>query len=117
MEYKTVSDGDYTYTILLQITIDGKMSLYEDVYEGFTNPAMTGGLSMNNSTTTYYISKQGSNEAVNLRVGTTYSKRFRKIAQVFFEDCPDLLEKINSKSYFKRYGIKEVINFYNAECQ
>ena len=111
-----VGSGEYETVKLLQIAIEGEVSLYENVYIGVTNPATTGGFSMNYSSVTYYISRRGSNKAINLRIGTTYSRRFRKIAKEFFKDCNDLIEKINTKSYFKRYGIASVVEYYNKNC-
>ncbi len=123
------SEQNYVYKIiegsggvgsvkLLEIIITGKINLYQDFSSGMTYvPNMSGsGYGFSNySKTTYYISKTGSDTVTNLRIGNTYSNRFKKIAENYFKSCPELLEKINNK-YFKRYGIGSVIKYYNQNC-
>jgi hypothetical protein len=117
-EYKVVEDSGGLGSIkLIEIIKTGKVTLYQDYASGVTyGPNMSGGYGFSSySKTTYYISKSGSDVVTNLRIGNTYSKRFKKIAKRYFNDCPDLLEKINSK-FFKRYGINAVVEYYNKKC-
>ena len=118
-EYKYVEGFEGFGSIkLLEIIIVGKSNLYQDYSSGMTyGPNMTGGYGFSShSKTTYYISKNGEDIAINLKIGNTYSKRFKKIAQKIFSDCPELLNMINTK-HFNRYGIKSVVNHYNEECK
>lgn len=136
------SDQEYEYKIvagvgsikLIEILKSGKVNLYQDYASGMLyGPNMTGGYGSNitdgyvsnmtgdfgftsYSKTTYYISVNGSDAVTDLRIGNTYSKRFKEIAKKYFKDCPDLLEKINSK-FFKRYGIHSVVEYYNEKCE
>lgn len=117
-EYKVVQDSGGVGSIkLIEIIKTGKVTLYQDYASGVTYGSnMSGSYGFTSySKTTYYISKNGSDVVTNLRIGNTYSKRFKKIAKRYFSDCPDLLEKINSK-FFKRYGIHAVVEYYNKSC-
>ncbi len=117
-EYKIVQGSGGVGSIkLIEFLKVGKVNLYQDYASGMTyGPNMTGGYGFTSySKTTYYISESGSDTVTNLRIGNTYSKRFKKIAKKYFNNCPDLLEKINNK-YFKRYGIESVIEYYNINC-
>lgn len=117
-EYKIIDGtGGVSSIILLEIIRTGKVNLYQDFISGVSyGPNMSGGYGFSNySKTTYYISQKESNIVTKLRIGNTYSKRFKKIAKKFFNSCPDLLEKINSK-FFKRYGIHSVVDYYNKKC-
>ena len=67
------------------------------------------------SKTTYFMSINSNDVAINLKIGNTYSKRFKKIAKKYFSDCPDLLSKIENK-YFSRYDIRNVVEYYNNKC-
>ncbi|WP_445713527.1 hypothetical protein [Flavobacterium sp.] len=118
-EYKIVEgSGGVGSVKLIEILKTGKINLYQDYASGMSyGPNMTGGYGFTSySKTTYYISENGSDTVTNLRIGNTYSKRFKKIAKKYFNDCPDLLEKINSK-FFKRYGIHSVVKYYNEKCE
>lgn len=117
-EYKIIENSGKSADIkLLEITKTGKINLYKETYTGMTNPAMAGGMSMPYSTSTYYISKNNEIFGVNLRQGNVYSKRFRRIAKKYFSDCPDLMNKIKARDFFKRYGIESVVDYYNETCE
>ncbi len=119
-EYKfTYFDGSKNYK-LLELFKTGKVNLYIKNISGRTNPAVTGGfgMGMSYSSINYYISKKNSDLVLDLRQGNTYSKRFRKkIATEFFNDCSDLMDKINTREYFNRYGIESVVDYYNKNCE
>ena len=116
-EYKLVVNFGLERFKLLKIAKAGTVSLYEQVMSGRTNPHVTGGFSTSYSSVKYYISKIGSNRATDLREGNTYSKRFREIAEKYFGDCSDLMDKIKTRKFFKRYGIHAIVNYYNKECK
>jgi hypothetical protein len=117
-EYKVAGAVGYEDFKLFKIVKTGKITLYEEVFNGRTNPGTMGGLNMSYSSVNYYISKVGSNRVTNLREGNTYSKRFRKkIALKYFSDCSDLMDKINTREFFNRYGIESVVDYYNEKCE
>ncbi|OBX25571.1 hypothetical protein A9996_08995 [Gelidibacter algens] len=98
---------------------EGKVNLYQDFVSStmyVPNMAAGGGYGFaGSSSTLYYISRGGSDTVINLRACNTYSNRFKKMANDYFKDCNDLIDKINSK-YFDRYGIQSVVNYYNEDC-
>ncbi len=119
-EYKVIEGSGISGNVkLLEIILTGNVNLYRDVSSGTTtyiaNGAGTGFGISSSSKITYYISNTGSDIATDLRIGNTYSNRFKTIAIKYFKSCPDLLEKINSK-YFKRNGIGSVVKYYNENC-
>jgi hypothetical protein len=119
LEYKIIEGMGSTDSVkLLEKIVDGKFNLYEDYISGISySPTFSGNYGFSNySKTTYYICKNGDDTVIDLRIGNTYSERFKEIAQKSFSDCPDLLNKIDTK-YFKRYGIREVVNYYNKSCK
>jgi hypothetical protein len=70
----------------LEIIKIGKLNLYQDYASGISySPNMTGGGYgfTNYSKTTYYISERETDTVTNLRIGNTYSKRFKKIVQIY----------------------------------
>jgi len=119
-EYKfTYLDG-YKHYKLLEVYKTGKVNLYIKELNTSTNPSVTGGfgMGMSYSSIKYYISKKNNDTIVDLRQGNVYSKRFRKkIAPNFFNDCSDLIEKINTRDFFNRYGINSVVDYYNEKCE
>ncbi len=67
--------------------------------------------------TLYYISRKGQDFADRVRVGIKF-KKFKKISDLYFRDCPDLISKIESK-YFKREdheGVEDLVIYYNENC-
>lgn len=118
-EYKIIEGMGSTDGVkLLNKIVAGRINLYEDYKSGVSySPTMNGSYGFSNySKTIYYISKNGDDTVIDLRIGNTFSERFKEIAQNSFSDCPDLLNKIGTK-YFKRYGIIEVVNYYNKSCK
>jgi len=113
-EYKIIKGSASTNIKLLGVVSIGKVNLYQEsiasrlpMNSGFGNTTYT--------TLKYYLSKGDSDETIPLREGNTYSKKFKRIANEYFSDCPELINKIRLKK-FKRYGIESVVGFYNNNC-
>lgn len=122
-EYKVINGTGGSGSIkLLESILVGNINLYQDYsskirYYDYSPDYLGGGYNYSMpSKTIYYITKNGNDKTTNLKIGNTYSKRFKKIAKEYFASCPDLLEKINNK-YFKRYGIESIVKYYNENCQ
>lgn len=126
------NDGDtnYVYKVvegtkgivsvrLLELADTGRINLYIQTFTGETNSDAVGGIvSVNYTSVIYYMGKKGDDLVANLVHGSTYSKKFRKqIAPKYFKDCPDLLDKINTKEFFGRHDIEAVIRYYNEKCK
>lgn len=117
-EYKLIYFDGYNYYELFELYKIGKVNLYIKNSNIRANPAVTGGFGMSYSSKLYYISEKNNDTILNLRQGNTYSKRFRKkIAPKYFSDCSDLMNKINTRKFFNRYGIESVIDYYNTKCE
>lgn len=66
----------------------------------------------------YYAKKKDSTYAMEIyQTGTLgfYGSKFKRRAQIFFSDCPDLTKKINNKE-FKTQNVLEVFEYYENSC-
>lgn len=118
-EYKIIDGSAGNGSVkLFEIIKTGKVILYQDYISGMSyGQNMIGEYGFTRySETIYYISVIDSDLVTSLRHGNTYSNRFKKIAQKYFVDCPDLMEKIKSK-FFKRYDIHSIVDYYNEKCK
>lgn len=121
LEYKIVKGSKAP--LLLEPVVKGSITLYRDIIE--VNRAMNNG-DINGSSnflqgynsykiTDYYISKN--NEIFVEKITSThpFSKNFKKAASIYFKNCPELVEKIESKE-FKKDDIRRVVRYYNTRC-
>jgi hypothetical protein len=110
---------------VLEMARHGKnVTYFRDVQQGYAPPVnmpMAGGgvmqvgggfYSLSNS----YVRKANSSEAIYLGSSSWLSKNFRKAAMDFFSDCAKLSKKIESRE-FKKRDLKEIIEYYNGECE
>lgn len=116
-----------TSSRVLEEMATGRANLYRIVTEGTTGgmPMGTGaggmgmgmGMTMGHSYTlkSYYICKEGEKEVNYLGSTNWLSKSFKKAASEYFNDCPVLAKKIIEREYKKR-DIREIVDFYNTEC-
>lgn len=65
--------------------------------------------------TYFYVCRQSDAEAFRITSFGNISKNFKKTASEYFKDCPELVKKIEDKT-FKKDDIEEVVRFYNAHC-
>lgn len=100
--YKTFK-GEWSK--LVEKICDGKVILYQGYYD----------LSSTDAKRVYYLSKKGDVSISSLKSSDTYNRSIQGILYSFMSDCPSLKKKITSK-YFKRYGVKDIVNFYNNKC-
>lgn len=123
--YVAVKIKDRSAPIVLEFVHKGKnVAYFRDNKQGYVAPmsfpngggapGFQGGHSYN--ITHSYLRKTGSDEAIHLGSSDWMSKNFKKAASNFFSDCPKLVEKLQSREYRKR-DLKEVIDFYNSECE
>lgn len=113
-----IGDGFYQYKpneeSWLRVIIKGKVNLYKKdatYYYAYTSTAIPAG----GTVTNYYVEREGENEVFKITSHGEISKNFKKTASAYFKDCPELVEKINNKTY-KKTHIEEVIKFYNSNC-
>jgi hypothetical protein len=101
-EYKTFL-GEWSK--LVEKIIVGKVTLYQGYYD----------LTSTDSKRVYYLSKKDNDDISSVKSGDTYNRSIQGKIYGFTHDCPVLKKKLTSK-YFKRYGIKDIVNFYNNNC-
>lgn len=117
-EYKFIFLDGIKFYKLLEVYKVGKVNLYIKNSSSRINPSSTSGFNMSNSSTNYYMSKKDNDTIVDLILGNTYSKRFRKkIAPKYFNDCSDLMTKINNRAFFDRFEIESIVDYYNLNCE
>lgn len=64
----------------------------------------------------YFLEKNNHNKLVLVGAkGNFMYKNFKKTASKYFEDCPNLVQKINSKEY-KLSNLPEIIEYYKEHC-
>lgn len=101
-EYKTFH-GEWLK--LVEKIIVGKVILYQGYYD----------LTSTDAKRVYYLSKKDDDAISSIKLGDTYNRSIQGKICGFVKDCPNLYKKVKSK-YFKRYGVKDIINYYNNDC-
>ena len=111
---KNKKEFHYSSPLLLKVEIKGKVNLYSILV---ANPPSMGPNGMmyggGGTHTVYYVSKNNS-EFISSLVGT-FGGGFKRRAMKFFNDCPELVEKIKRRKY-KFRDFKEIVQFYNNKC-
>tara|TARA_R110000744_G_scaffold361377_3_gene469116 strand:+ start:93 stop:665 length:573 start_codon:yes stop_codon:yes gene_type:complete len=115
---------DKTVPKVLEVAHSGKnVTYFRDIEQGYSAPTRTptggGGFFMSGggayNTTYSYLRKTDEKEAVYLGSSNWMTKNFKKGASDFFSDCPLLVKKIQNRD-FRKKDLKEIILFYNTEC-
>jgi hypothetical protein len=110
---------------LLQLIKEGPVSLFGDIREFTTySPYMNGNGSLNpggggpykQTKETYYLCDGDDVLVVNLKKGNTHLNKFLELAKIYFMDCPELITSIENKE-FAKYGIRDVVEYYNSYCK
>lgn len=106
-KYRTLiaSPGDEEWSKLTEVILDGKLMLYQGYYD----------LTSTDAKRLYYLSKKDDATIISVKLGDTSQRSIQGKICGYVKDCPDLYKKIKSK-YFKRYGIKDMVNYYNNNC-
>lgn len=118
--------GKNKYKVLEQVVV-GEVMLYKIVAQGqHAGVGMGGfggagggmGFGMGTSFTikNYYVKRKNDQEVTHLGSTSLFSKSFKKAAGNYFKDCLNLVKKIQNKEYKKR-DIREVVEYYNTECE
>jgi hypothetical protein len=63
----------------------------------------------------FFYKKEKNQELKNLDINSFLFGMSKKKAMAFFDDCPDLVEKIKKKE-FEDNSVKELVLFYNKNC-
>jgi len=119
--FKTGTDYDGLYslrqlkdtdkTLRLKKAVIGKMECFyipRETSTGFGDGTVV--------SSTYYLGREGENEVVKIRGGIKFRK-VRKVLFELFEDCPDVISKIE-QDYFDNNieALERVVRYYNTKC-
>lgn len=121
--YVQVKIKDEGFHKILELVDQGKnLIYYRDNIQGYYGSSAIPNGSMPSvpmggsySYTDSYVRKPGENEATYLASTSWLSGNFKKMASKYFDDCPNLVAKIQHKEFKKRH-LKEIIAYYNTKC-
>lgn len=100
------------HTRLMQILIEGKVSLYlRKIYQTTGSGDFNGSVSITQERDFYYVKKRNEKYASN-RFFANIFKSFKKNASRYFSSCGSLVRKINNREY-KSSELFEIIKEYN----
>ncbi|PIB30619.1 hypothetical protein [Maribacter sp. 4G9] len=116
--YLPVEVREREYPLVLQLLEEGSVSLYRDymtvMYMSGMGMPGSAPVMNSNSIVDYYVRREGQ-PAEHLASNQLFSKNFKKAASQYFEDCPELVQRIQNHEYQKR-DIQEVVSYYNSSC-
>lgn len=97
--------------LLLTVMIDGFLKLYAE----FSTSYGGGGMGFRSSST-YHI-KRTTDKLGQYFIAYGYIPKvgFKKVVQSYFNDCPQLQEKVE-KGEFKKDDFEKIVEFYNQNC-
>lgn len=111
--------------IVMERVMAGRITLYKKVSDGYNAGFVSGGgangmgtISMgggSHSIKNYYLKRWGDDKVFHVGSNQLFTKNFKEAISHFFNDCPSLIEKIQSDEFMKR-NIGEIVNYYNVHC-
>ncbi|WP_300566057.1 hypothetical protein [Flavobacterium sp.] len=111
----------------LKEIVNGEVSLYTSDVSGMYGPSIGTGFSTmggvgggiafgtGGNVTYYYVCHKLDTAVFRITSFGNISKNFKNTASEYFKDCPELVKKIEDKT-FKKDDIEEVVRFYNTHC-
>lgn len=124
VKYKSVRIENSEKPIMLQLITEGKVNLYQKSSFGYmpTGPSgvgSTGGTSFGGgqfyAVNNYYLKRKSQVNALHMGSNQLFAKNFKKAASNYFKDCTALVDKIQIGEYKKKH-LKEIVTYYNNEC-
>ncbi len=125
-KYVYIVHGKKNEALLMEVIQQGPVELYQDAYYTAEYTTLVtpinvktrkiGDLDPYSTTATtvkvieYYIKKPNDAKA------TKVTMDFKKIGQIFFSDCEDLMANINEEEFFEEEEIIDLVKFYNRNC-
>ena len=123
--YHYVAIKDKKRPLMLRLVNQGKVTLYEATAVGYA-PNASGGMGSPGgaafgggyfySIDHFYLKRKNEDKAVHIGSNQLFSKNFKKTASGYFSDCPALVEKIQNRE-FKKKHLKEIVTYYNTQCE
>ena len=118
-EFVTIKEGKDPE--LLEVLVNGYLKLYGEGTSVYmvSAPAAGGGFGHVggvSSTSTFYLKKENENTAQFYTCkGYVPKISFTKLIDQYFNDCPEIQQKVENKE-FKKKHYKEIVEFYNQNC-
>lgn len=116
--YNTLGLGsifNISANIFLRIEIEGKLKLFRYYYTQSSGGYYNGTTGMWSGGYSYtvekYVLQKGNGELMRPR-----ALSFKKDMAKYFNDCPELVTKIEKKD-FRRDDLTEIVDFYNTSCK
>ncbi|MFA9189237.1 hypothetical protein AAGV33_11285 [Flavobacterium sp. FBOR7N2.3] len=109
---------------ILELISVGDLSLYLRLYDegSFIKAVFNGAVSQDADfwlsipRISYFIGKGESNNVKNFYTrGLPFSKSFKNSVKDYFNDCPELIAKLENDGFSKN-NVFEVVDFYNRNC-
>lgn len=99
-----------------------KAELFTQSYTSSTGPMLGFGsmpisMTMNSEITVYYVRKPNEERLTELGTHASLHYNFKKRVLSYFSDCESLIEKLNTKELKARYDVKEIVEYYNKNCE
>ncbi|MEN1784862.1 MAG: hypothetical protein AAGF77_06935 [Bacteroidota bacterium] len=118
--YEMKPIGKKQLPTVLKVKVEGYLSLYVKTTHGIGGGTMdgSGAFVMGNgySITDGYVQKKGDSTLTHLSSTGLFGRRLKKSSVAYFRDCPTLVQKIENK-VFTKTKLKEIVTYYNTECQ
>jgi len=127
-QYKEIQDGSPEW---MKLILTGKVNLYTNDLTGFNMNSVSvgmgtgmgmgggfGGVTFGGGGAPviyYYVEHDGDSAVYKITAFGTISKNFKRAASEYFKDCPDLVAKIQDKTFTKN-DIEELVRLYNTTC-
>jgi hypothetical protein len=103
-----IKDG-YQNPVILERFYSGRVYLYKMDFNRQVNNGYFDVIE-------YYVCKDDTDVVTTFNAsGIFIENGFRKKSREFFKDCPELVKKINDKTW-KMKDIPEIVRFYNTDC-
>lgn len=127
VEYKKKKNSKKSKTHLAILVLEGKVNYYIEPYNfgsGLRNDGRFFGMSQNLyyhkgfNQSSLYVKRNNEKYVTLLSTSgqVVFSKNFKKTASEYFNDCKELVSKIET-GYYKKANITEMVEFYNDKCK
>lgn len=113
--YQTNKSNEF---IAVQEIVSGsKVELYSTSYRYYNNSAVSGGFTYSQSVTHYYLKKANEEWLTDLGEYSPLTNDLKGKVKTYFSDCISLIEKLEKREFKVRKGLKDIVNFYNNNCE
>lgn len=114
IEYRTIKSPKNGKDIVTEVLVDGnKIKLF---CISMTRSNNMNGINNISYSRHYYAIRENSEATINIGEYSPYNKLGEKLRTIF-KDCPELLEKMDSKIFRVRSDVEKMFEYYNMSCE